>query len=399
LGLAVPGGSSTGSVTLVEFDVTAPLDNIVAAIGNADAVVCATGFTPTASNWGGLKPNSSIAVDKQGTINLIDASKSSGVGHFVLVSSLLTNGADCKQTDNANYKVLQAFGGVLASKREAEVYLQKSGLDFTVVRPGGLSNEPATGGIVAQGADTLFGTDGEVGREISRDLVAEVAIEALFQASADRKLSEWVTAVMSGQVKSSLRSAPPPVVSGLEPLVTVVASTFEDLVLGADVDVLLLVTTPWCDSCEAVEEAVVALADRWQDEPKLRVCRFDASVNDLPRQVRLERLPTILFVKAGTREGHSTEAHDLTHLTSEAELSDAILGLSASNLQRPLNLAQLTEAMELLPQLQREAQTLLAENRRMRVELADLRAASSQPAYTSGTSDGPAHGDGASTNV
>lgn len=39
LGLAVPGGSSTGSVTLVEFDVTAPLDNIVAAIGNADAVV------------------------------------------------------------------------------------------------------------------------------------------------------------------------------------------------------------------------------------------------------------------------------------------------------------------------------------------------------------------------
>ena len=88
---------------------------------------CATGFTPTASNWGGLKPNSSIAVDKQGTINLIDASKSSGVGHFVLVSSLLTNGADCKQTDNANYKVLQAFGGVLASKREAEVYLQKSG--------------------------------------------------------------------------------------------------------------------------------------------------------------------------------------------------------------------------------------------------------------------------------
>ena len=27
------------------------------------------------------------------------------------VSSLLTNGAACKQTDNSNYKVLQAFGG------------------------------------------------------------------------------------------------------------------------------------------------------------------------------------------------------------------------------------------------------------------------------------------------
>ena len=33
--------------------------------------------------------------------------------------------------------------------------------------------------------------------------------------------------------------------------------------------------------------------------------------DDAHVQVRLERLPTILFVKAGTREGHSTEAHDL----------------------------------------------------------------------------------------
>lgn len=39
LGLAVPGGSSTGSVELVQFDVTAPQENIIAAIGNADAVV------------------------------------------------------------------------------------------------------------------------------------------------------------------------------------------------------------------------------------------------------------------------------------------------------------------------------------------------------------------------
>jgi uncharacterized protein YbjT (DUF2867 family) len=219
-------------------------------------VVCATGFSPTASNWGGLKPNSSIAVDKQGTINLIDAAKAAKVTHFVLVSSLLTNGAACKQTDNTNYKVLQAFGGVLASKREAEVYLQKSGLDFTVVRPGGLSNDPATGGVLVQGADTLFGTDGEVGREISRDLVrvahsttsmsafvyesgleppsspisrltdyvtllcfpllqvAEVAIEALFQASADNKIVEIVGTPGAGSTKSKWFDVPVAPTSG-----------------------------------------------------------------------------------------------------------------------------------------------------------------------------------------
>jgi len=161
--------------------------------GDADAVVCATGFSPTAGNWGGLKPGSSVPVDKQGTINLVDAASRSGkVQHFVLVSSLLTNAANCKQTDNPNYKVLQAFGGVLGSKREAEVYLQKSGVPYTVVRPGGLSNDPPTGGIVASGADTLFGNDSDPGREISRDTVAEVAIEALFQANADNKIVEIV---------------------------------------------------------------------------------------------------------------------------------------------------------------------------------------------------------------
>ena len=91
-------------------------------------MICATGFTPTAANWGGLKPNSSMPVEKQGTINLLEASKAAGgVKHFVLVSSLLTNAVACNQTNSSSYKVLQAFGGVLGAKREAESYLQDSG--------------------------------------------------------------------------------------------------------------------------------------------------------------------------------------------------------------------------------------------------------------------------------
>ena len=97
-------------------------------------MICATGFTPSAANWGGLKPKSSLPVDKQGTVNLVDASKaaSGSVKHFVLVSSLLTNAEACSQTNNPNYKVLQAFGGVLGAKREAESYLQDSGAITTI---------------------------------------------------------------------------------------------------------------------------------------------------------------------------------------------------------------------------------------------------------------------------
>eukprot|EP00238_Polyblepharides_amylifera_P001170 CAMPEP_0196571398 /NCGR_PEP_ID=MMETSP1081-20130531/1587_1 /TAXON_ID=36882 /ORGANISM="Pyramimonas amylifera, Strain CCMP720" /LENGTH=354 /DNA_ID=CAMNT_0041888335 /DNA_START=94 /DNA_END=1158 /DNA_ORIENTATION=+ len=204
LGLATGGG-----VELIQFDVTSDIESIKAAIGDADAVICATGFSPTAGNWGGLKPGSSVAVDKKGTENLVEASKSLGsVKHFVLVSSLLTNGKACKQTDNPNFKVLEAFGGILTSKRQAEVALQNSGLDYTIVRPGGLSNEPASGGIVVKGADRLLASESDPGREVSRDSVAEVTVEALFASKANKKIVEMVGVKTGGTPKESWFDVP-----------------------------------------------------------------------------------------------------------------------------------------------------------------------------------------------
>lgn len=56
----------------------------------------------------------------------------------------------------------------------AERYLRASGLGWTIVRPGGLSNEPPerVGGLVVGAEDTLFGLPGEPGREVSRDSVS-----------------------------------------------------------------------------------------------------------------------------------------------------------------------------------------------------------------------------------
>ena len=58
------------------------------------------------------------------------------------------------------------------AKAEADKYVMESGLDYTIVRPGGLTDDPGTGKI--QIAEAL-----ETGGRVSRDDVAAVIAEAL----------------------------------------------------------------------------------------------------------------------------------------------------------------------------------------------------------------------------
>lgn len=175
------------SVELVEADVLKP-DQLAAAIGDAQAVICATGYT-------GFNPSGFGEVDEVGTKNLINAAKAAGVTKFVLVSSLLTNAVEVGQKENPNFKFLNIFGNVLDHKNVAERYLRASGLNWTIVRPGGLSNDPPAkvGNLIVGKEDTLFGLDTDPGREISRDTVAEVLVAALQQPSADNKVVEIVS--------------------------------------------------------------------------------------------------------------------------------------------------------------------------------------------------------------
>jgi uncharacterized protein YbjT (DUF2867 family) len=78
------------------------------------------------------------------------------------------------------------FWLILVWKKQAEEYIQKSGLTYTIVRPGGLKNEDNTDSIVMQGADTLF--DGS----IPRQKVAQVSVEALLETAARNKVVEIV---------------------------------------------------------------------------------------------------------------------------------------------------------------------------------------------------------------
>jgi uncharacterized protein YbjT (DUF2867 family) len=91
-----------------------------------------------------MKPVQSL---RRGTDNLVAAATAPGssVKKFVLVTSLLTNAKLTGQKDNDNYKFLNALGGVLDEKLAAELNLRASGLDYTIVRPGGRAGVEALG--------------------------------------------------------------------------------------------------------------------------------------------------------------------------------------------------------------------------------------------------------------
>ena len=85
---------------------------------------------------------------------LKDAAKAAGVKKVVLVSSILTNGRNWGQEKSPGFVVTNAFGNVLDEKLVAENYLKASGLDYTIVRPGGLKAKAPTGALKILAEDT-----------------------------------------------------------------------------------------------------------------------------------------------------------------------------------------------------------------------------------------------------
>ncbi len=163
-------GILPSGVELVQGDVLQPA-TLAAALGDSTVVLCATGAKPS------FDPTGPYQVDFEGTKNLVDAAKVKGIQHFVFVSSLCTSQL---------FHPLNLFWLILVWKKQAEEYLQKSGLTYTIVRPGGLKNEDNADAIVMQSADTLF--DGS----IPRQKVAQVCVEALSEPSARNKVVEIV---------------------------------------------------------------------------------------------------------------------------------------------------------------------------------------------------------------
>jgi uncharacterized protein YbjT (DUF2867 family) len=161
-----------GADEVVVGDVLTP-DDAARAVDGVDAVVCTLGSSP------GIGTLTSDFADGEGTKNLVDAAAAAGVDHFVLVSSLGVG--DSAPGMQLGLRLLFRGLGVLPAKARAETHLRESGLTYTILRPGGLTNADATGDVVVgEGGDTVAGS-------IPRADVAGLCVASLFTpAAADR---------------------------------------------------------------------------------------------------------------------------------------------------------------------------------------------------------------------
>ncbi|MGB5592688.1 MAG: SDR family oxidoreductase [Crocosphaera sp.] len=157
------------------------VDSLTKAISGCTVLLCATGARPS------LDPSGPYQVDYQGTKNLVNVAKEQGIEQFVLVSSLCVS---------QFFHPLNLFWLVLYWKKQAETYLENSGLKYTIVRPGGLKNEDNSNSILLSSADTLFeGT-------IPRTKVAQVCVDSLFKDEYQQRILEIVTQPDNAEVSS-----------------------------------------------------------------------------------------------------------------------------------------------------------------------------------------------------
>ena len=104
------------------------------------------------STIGGTSPEG-VRSDFVGNRNLIDAAVNAGVKHFILITSIGSG----TSSNAIPATALAALGAVLKEKEQAEMYLQQTGLAYTIIRPGGLKSEPATGNAVLTRDSTIGG--------------------------------------------------------------------------------------------------------------------------------------------------------------------------------------------------------------------------------------------------
>ena len=109
-------------------------DAIATSIAGCDAVVFAAGAGP------GSGPARKRTVDYGGAVKLIEACKSEGIRRYLMVSAMGVRDPAARGPEMRPY---------YEAKLEADQALAASGLDYTIVRPGRLTDDPGTGLIEA----------------------------------------------------------------------------------------------------------------------------------------------------------------------------------------------------------------------------------------------------------
>ena len=163
------------AVALIRIGVTPVLGDLVSSsttllselMMGADAVVFTAG-----ANGGGNEMTD--AVDGAGLTKASDAAAYAGVWRFLLVSAFPDAWREKRMPDD--------FEHYMFVKRKADVYLSHTELNWVILRPGTLLNEPGTG-MVRTGLAIPYG-------EVSRDDVAATLVQLIEKPLVNRQIIE-----------------------------------------------------------------------------------------------------------------------------------------------------------------------------------------------------------------
>lgn len=150
---------ATGAQPFVLDLEATPAESLATVLAGADAAVFAAGA------GAGSGVDRKQTVDRDAAVLLADAAERAGVRRFLVVSSM---GADAEATNDD--PVFQAY---LRAKGAADDAVRaRTTLDWTILRPGSLTNDAGTGRVRISAGSTGRGT-------VPRDDVAAVLVELL----------------------------------------------------------------------------------------------------------------------------------------------------------------------------------------------------------------------------
>jgi nucleoside-diphosphate-sugar epimerase len=125
---------ATGAEALVLDLEDATVEDLAAQLADADAIVFAAGAGP-----GSGIPRKDT-VDRGASVLMADAAEQAGIRRFVQISSIGAGAPPRPGTDDT-------FAAYLLAKTAAEDDLRRRDLDWTILRPGGLTNAPGVGRV------------------------------------------------------------------------------------------------------------------------------------------------------------------------------------------------------------------------------------------------------------
>ncbi|WP_152205723.1 SDR family oxidoreductase [Marinobacter changyiensis] len=141
------------------------------AMKGCDAVIFAAGSGPHTG------PDKTIDVDQDGAIRLIDTARAMGIKRFIMVSSMHAEEPEKGPEKLRHY---------LQAKHNADEHLKNSGLNYTIVRPGQLTNDEGSGKVAVNARLEGFG-------KIPRQDVARVLLAVLESDTTTNRVFDVVS--------------------------------------------------------------------------------------------------------------------------------------------------------------------------------------------------------------